>query len=93
MEKITLIYFVLSIFCAFFGAVYEWFSHGVFSYYMIYAFAVPLLFHHFGICTLTVGCICRGILEIYGTTNHLDRWYFIFGGVFFVLEIGSYLIR
>jgi len=29
-------------FCAFFGAVYERFSHEVYSYYMIYAFALPL---------------------------------------------------
>lgn len=28
---------------AFFGAVYERFSHEVYSYYMIYAFAVPLV--------------------------------------------------
>ena len=30
-------------FCAFFGAVYEAFSFGVFSYFMIYAFSVPLI--------------------------------------------------
>lgn len=35
-------YLLISLFCAFFGAVYEVFSHGVFSYYMIYAFAIPL---------------------------------------------------
>ena len=29
--------------CAFFGAVYELFGHEVYSYYMIYAFAFPLL--------------------------------------------------
>lgn len=29
-------------FLAFFGAVYEHFSHEVYSYYMIYAFAIPL---------------------------------------------------
>ena len=29
--------------CAFFGAVYELFSHEVYSYFMIYAFAFPLL--------------------------------------------------
>ena len=28
---------------AFFGAVYERFSHEVYSYYMIYAFAIPLV--------------------------------------------------
>ena len=31
-----------SAFCAFFSAVYEAFSFGVFSFFMIYAFSVPL---------------------------------------------------
>ena len=31
-----------SVWFAFFGAVYEHFSHEVYSYYMIYAFAIPL---------------------------------------------------
>lgn len=41
--KTAVIYLGISIFLAFFGAVYEYFSHGVFSYFMIYAFAIPLL--------------------------------------------------
>ncbi|MEE5993607.1 MAG: hypothetical protein V3G42_10245 [Oscillospiraceae bacterium] len=43
-----------TIFLAFFGAVYEKFSHEVYSYYMIYAFAIPLLFGAlpFGIAAL-----------------------------------------
>ena len=32
-----------ALFLAFFGAVYEHFSHEVYSYYMIYAFGIPLL--------------------------------------------------
>ena len=32
-----------SLFCALFGAVYEKFSFGVYSYYMIYAFTIPLI--------------------------------------------------
>jgi len=31
------------VFCALFGAVYELFSHEVYSYFMIYAFAIPLV--------------------------------------------------
>ena len=31
-----------SLFLALFGAIYELFSHGVVSYFMIYAFAIPL---------------------------------------------------
>lgn len=35
-------YLLVSIFCALFGMVYEHFSHGVYSGYMIYAFVFPL---------------------------------------------------
>ena len=33
-----------TLFLVLFGAVYEMFSHGVFSFFMLYAFAVPLVF-------------------------------------------------
>mgnify|MGYP006988895184 CR=1 FL=1 len=36
---------LITIGCATFGAIYEHFSHGVYSYYMIYAFALPLLLY------------------------------------------------
>jgi len=38
--KLTAVY---SAFLLLFGAVYEIFSHGVYSFHMIYAFAIPLL--------------------------------------------------
>ena len=41
--KTALIYLIISIFLAAAGAVYEHFSFGVYSYYMIYAFAIPLI--------------------------------------------------
>ena len=41
--KTAFIYLIISLFCALFGAVYELFSHGVYSFYMIYAFAFPLV--------------------------------------------------
>lgn len=41
--KTAFVYFLAALFCAFFGGVYEIFSHEVYSYYMIYAFAFPLL--------------------------------------------------
>lgn len=43
MAKTGFVYLFISIFCILFGAVYESFSHGVYSYYMLYAFAVPLV--------------------------------------------------
>lgn len=41
--KAALVYLVVSCVCALFGAVYELFSHEVYSFYMIYAFAFPLV--------------------------------------------------
>lgn len=32
-----------SLFCALFGGIYEIFSHEVYSFYMMYAFAIPLV--------------------------------------------------
>ncbi len=37
------IYLIVSIFLALTGFIYEHFSHGVFSYSMVYAFSVPLV--------------------------------------------------
>lgn len=34
---------IAALFCAFFAAVYEAFSFGVYSYFMLFAFVVPLL--------------------------------------------------
>lgn len=43
IEKLVFTYLLAAIVCAGFGAVYESFSHGVYSYYMLYAFMIPLL--------------------------------------------------
>ena len=40
--RTALIYLIISIILAAAGAVYEHFSFGVYSYFMIYAFAIPL---------------------------------------------------
>lgn len=98
-----------ALFLAFFGAVYEHFSFGVYSYYIIYAFASPLTlgalpFLSFakwrlfcpgrfavrawnsGIAALSVGCVFKGVLDIYGTTNRLLIVYPIAGTI--LLGIG-----
>ena len=97
-----------TVFLALFGAVYELFSHEVYSYFMIYAFAVPLMLGvmpyalllisrkvpgraalnlwNSGIAALSVGCVFRGVLEIYGTTNSLGAVYPIVGSL--LLTIG-----
>ena len=41
--KNAFIYIPITLFTLLFGAIYEIFSHGVYSYFMIYAFAFPLV--------------------------------------------------
>ncbi len=121
--KIALNYLLFSIFVVFFGAVYEVFSHNVYSYFMLYAFAFPLVggtlpyfllamyggsarftkiknptdlsrgFYHCGIVTLTVGSIICGVLEIYGTTSYLSKYYWIVGGVLILLSLILYKVK
>lgn len=97
-----------------FGFVYELFSHQVYSNFMVYAFAIPLIggtlvylalgllqrvtypctvaryLYHSGLAALTTGSIVRGILDIYGTTNSLIKWYTIVG---FSLLIASFFVN
>ncbi len=40
--KTALVYLLISLFCALFGAIYEVYSHEVYSFSMIYAFVFPL---------------------------------------------------
>ena len=43
MSVTGFIYLIISLFCAFFGMIYEHFSHEVYSGFMIYAFLFPLI--------------------------------------------------
>ena len=97
VETIIYIYLLVTILCAAFGAVYELFSHGVF--YCLYYFrrripgTISRRFQHFGVSTVTVGCIFNGILESYGTTNRLTNIYFIIGGMFLILGVFLYCLK
>lgn len=108
-EKIMFHELLFSIFILVFGAIYEHFSFGVYSWYMVYAFAFPLLLcvlplaviahsgrelpvkpegiklYRFGTATLTIGSIVTGIVEIYGTTNSLTRFYWITGALLIII--------
>lgn len=113
--KMARIFAVAAVFCAVFGAVYEAFSHQVYSPFMYLAFLIPLLggalpyvlirlsgarrpikssiyLHAAGIAILTVGSILRGVLEIYGTTNHLMIIYLIAGIIPILLGVGGYIL-
>lgn len=109
--KLAYRYLIVSIICAFIGGIYELFSHEVYSYYMIYAFAFPLVLgafpwltiglfkkdflpnksirtiFHCGIATLTIGSIFKGVLEIFGTTNPLNKIYWIAGSILILLGL------
>lgn len=102
---------VWAAFLALFGAIYELFSHGVTSYYMTYAFALPLIMGvlpyevmliknkfpgkafadiwNTAIATLSIGCVFKGVLEIYGTTNRLIIVYPIAGAVLVLISLLS----
>lgn len=41
--RTALVYLLISLFCVLLGAVYELYSHEVYSYYMLYAFCFPLV--------------------------------------------------
>ena len=107
-------YLLATALCALFGAVYELFSHGVYSYFMIYAFSVPLMLGvmpytlllisrkvpgraalnlwNSGIAALSVGCVFRGVLEIYGTTNSLSVLYAVAGGTLLAAGLIAHIV-
>lgn len=58
--KMALRYLIMSAAAALIGAVYECFSHEVYSYYMIYAFAIPLVLGEVpSLLLLKRACSCR----------------------------------
>ena len=93
-----------AMFAAFFGAVYEHFSFGVYSNFMIYAFVallsrtdrpphrLTLNLINSASATLSVGMAATGIVEIYGTENKYLRIYFIVGALLSLLSVISYFI-
>ena len=117
LAKTALDYLVAAIVLMVFGGVYEHFSHGVYSNYMIYAFAVPLLggtlpflvmsrkqlriypevsdsrLYCCGLATLSVGCVVRGVLDIYGTTSTLVSCYWIAGIALSAAGAAAFLLK
>ena len=62
----ALAYLIAAVFCALFGAVYELFSHEVYSYFMLYAFAFPL-------CGGTFPYLIYGLSSKAAVPNPYDR--------------------
>ncbi len=44
-----------------------------------------------GIALFTVGSILKGVLDIYGTTNHLIKYYYVCGSVLLLIGIVGYI--
>ena len=110
-------YVLATCFAALFGAVYEHFSFGVWSVYMVFAFAAPLVLGvlpwaanaarpvptlpprsvrqlwNAGAAVLTVGCLFRGVLDIYGTSSALGTVYWIAGPALLAVSLVSFLGR
>lgn len=42
IKRTAVVYLLVTLLCVLFGAVYEHFSHGVYAYFMLYAFVFPL---------------------------------------------------
>lgn len=111
----SFVYLCTALLTALVGAIYEKFSHMVYSDFMLYAFAIPLICGTFlltlflflpkwkrpskltlrfwasAVAVFTVGSLMQGVLEIYGTTNHLMKAYPIVGVAFVVLAVVCYL--
>jgi len=67
LKKQLLYHAAGAVFLALFGAVYEVFSHEVYSYFMLYAFAIPL----------TMGVVPYAVLLLRGTypgETFLNLW-------------------
>ena len=115
---INSVYFNLgfAIFVALFGAIYEMFSHEVYSYYMIYAFGIPLvlgvlcqvltpvvfgkfqgsieaILWNLSIVTFTVGSLLKGIVDIYGSSNHKLIIYPVAGCILALLSVIIFLAK
>lgn len=77
-------YLIVSVVCSICSLIYEHYSHGVVSIFMLYAFVVPLsagilrlifdkwlnnTIYRASWITLLVYSYMRGVIEIFGTTN------------------------
>lgn len=54
LAKTGFVYLCLGLLCALLGAVYETFSHGVYSNFMVYAFLIPLTGGTFPFCAMAI---------------------------------------
>lgn len=115
-KKQSITYFIASFSCLLFGLIYEYFSHNVYSNYMLFSWLIPFVFgtivsiliytlkakklpksssnnlYNASIATFTFGCIIKGVLDIYGTTNWKIIFYLIAGISLLIASVITYII-
>ncbi|MBR4256266.1 MAG: hypothetical protein IKQ18_03805 [Clostridia bacterium] len=82
--KTAAVYLVVALLCAIFGTVYELFSFGVFSMFMIFCFMPPLILGSlpfFAIYLFGKGMPCRLAFNLYNSGIATITVGFIFRGV------------
>ena len=94
------VWILITLFCALFALIYEYFSFGVYSVYMLLMPLCPLLlgalpallngrqlgrFWNDGVLLLSAGCLLQGILEIYGTDSSCPLGIMALGGISILL--------
>ena len=100
-------YLLAALGCAVLSAVYEGFSHGVYSVWMIGLFLFPLLLRRArrvpargvrrvwaaGVGTLATGSLMTGVFEIYGSPSPLTMWYWPAGGALLALAAAGFFLE
>lgn len=94
-KKQSKIYLFISIFCIVFAFIYEHFSHGIYSNYMIYAFLIPLIFGFVPsiILTITKKNINRLSMNVYNASVANITLYMLFSGVLEIYGTTNQLIN
>lgn len=105
--KIKTKHYLIGIACTLvFGLIYEQFSHEVYSFYMMYAFIIPIIglllirlikidseIFDMGIVTITIFSILKGVFEIIGITNKYVIIYLIVGIILIIMSIVKKLLN
>ena len=100
-------HYIVGIICTLvFGFIYEQFSHEVYSYYMMYAFIIPIVgliiirllkidseLFDMGVVTVTIFSILKGVFEIIGITNKYIIIYLVVGLLLITISLIIKLLK
>lgn len=100
-------HYIVGIICTLvFGFIYEQFSHEVYSYYMMYAFIIPIVgliiirllkidseLFDMGVVTVTIFSVLKGVFEIIGITNKYIIIYLVVGLLLITISLIIKLLK